>query len=342
MGAAVGVTRRYIFPILRILVWAVIAAALVKLAFAGSSIAAAEDPASPTGQITDPVVEVVTGTITNSVEVTASVVADPSVPVRATMAGLVSQLFAADGQAVEAGAPVLEIRQEIPQDPIVKTDPETGIQTVTERKPKVTLVTVTTPVAGTLSLPTLKDQNVSVGDQVATVQPGTLSVTGTLTPDQQYRLIGAPTEATVTLKGGPAPFTCSGLRIGAAAQGTQGEQGQSASGQVTCAIPPGVTAFAGLGADIEIVNGTAQDALVVPVTAVQGSVQNGNVWVVARQGAEPEETAVILGLTDGENVQVVEGIELGDTVLQFIPVPGGSGDVDCGDPAQYDPTVCGG
>jgi multidrug efflux pump subunit AcrA (membrane-fusion protein) len=111
---------------------------------------------------------------------------------------------------------------------------------------------------------------------------------------------------------------------------------------VTCAIPPEVTAFAGLGADIEIVNGTAEDALVVPVTAVQGSVQNGNVWVVAREGAEPEERAVTLGLTDGENVQIVDGLALGDTVLQFIPVPGGDTGVDCGDPSQYDPMVCGG
>ena len=41
----------------------------------------------------------------------------------------------------------------------------------------------------------------SVGDPIGSVSPGTLSVTGTLTPDQQYRLITAPAEAEVTLKG---------------------------------------------------------------------------------------------------------------------------------------------
>ncbi len=343
-----GVTRRYIFPILRIVIWAAIATALVKLAFAGSALGAADDALVPTGQVTDPVVAVSTGTVTNAVTVVGFVVADPAVPVRATMAGAVSKLFAADGQAVAAGDTVLEIRLETPQDPLVTTDPATGVQTTTERKPKVTLATLTAPVAGTLSLPTLKDQLVSVGDQVATVAPGTLSLTGTLTPDQQYRLIGAPGEATATLKGGPAPFTCTGLTIGSAAPaagtGTDpATAGQSAaSGQVTCAVPPGVTAFAGLGADIAIVNGTAEGALVVPVTAVQGSVQNGNVWVVSGQGAEPEERAVTLGLTDGENVQVVDGVTLGETVLRFIPVPGGAGDVDCNDPAQRDPAVCGG
>ncbi len=33
-----GVTRRFIFPTLRILIWALIAAALVKIAFNGASV----------------------------------------------------------------------------------------------------------------------------------------------------------------------------------------------------------------------------------------------------------------------------------------------------------------
>jgi len=84
-------------------------------------------------------------------------------------------------------------------------------------------------------------------------------------------------------------------------------------------VPEGVTAFPGLGADLEIVNGTAADALVVPVTAVQGSVQDGNVWVVLPDGGS-ERRAVTLGLTDGENVQVTAGLSAGDTILEFVPV----------------------
>src|SRR3712207_606497 len=104
---------------------------------------------------------------------------------------------------------------------------------------------------------TLKDQVLAVGDTVGTVAPGTLSVTGTLTPDQQYRLLSAPTQADVTLRGGPAPFTCTGLRVGPPPTGTGGDAGTpetvdpttgqpvATSGTVTCAVPPGVTAFAG-------------------------------------------------------------------------------------------------
>ena len=207
----------------------------------------------------------------------------------------------------------------------------------------MTLEVVTAPVAGTLALPTLKDQVVSVGDEVGKVAPGTLSVTGTLTPDQQYRLVGAPTQASITLNGGPAPFDCTNLRVGAAPTSGSEQNPDGAphtSGTVTCAIPAEITAFPGLGATIEITNGSAADAVVVPITAVQGTVQKGNVWVVAADGSN-EKRAVGLGLTDGQNVQITEGLAAGDVVLEFIPVPGGTGaPVDCS--VNYDPMVCGG
>jgi len=344
-----GVTRRYIFPTLRILIWAVIAATLVKIAFNGASVDTEDTSLHPTGEIVEPTVQVATGTVTNAVTVQASVVADPAVVVRATLAGTVSKLLAKDGDVVAVDAPILQIRQETPQDPVVKTDPETGEQTSTERPPKVTVETVKAKVAGTLSLPTLKDQVVSVGDQVGTIAPGTLSVSGTLTPDQQYRLIGAPSQATVTLNGGPAPFDCTGVKIGAAATTSQQPDPNAdpstqtaASGTVSCAVPAGVTAFAGLGATLAITNGTAADAVVVPVTSVQGTVQKGNVWVVAPDGTN-EKREVGLGLTDGENVQITSGLAAGDEILQFIPVPGGAGGDPC-DPSSktYDPNMCAG
>lgn len=342
-----GVTRRIVFPAIRIVLWAVIAVALAKIAFTGAGSAAqAEDPLQPSVEVVEPQVAVTTGTVTNAVTVSAAVVADPAVPVRATMAAGVHRLLAEEGQVVAADTPVLELRSETPVDPTVTTDPETGLETVTEHKPKVRWETVRAGTAGVLHLTVLADQVVAVGDVVGSVAPGTLSVQGTLTPDQQYRLIDAPDEATVTLKGGPAPFVCTGLRIGAAAQDPAAPEDPAApaatpsSGTVTCAVPAGVTAFPGLGADVEIVNGTADGALLVPVTAVQGSVQNGNVWLVAADGST-EERAIVLGLTDGEQVQVVEGLAEGDTVLEYAPVPG-AGDVDCTDPATADPAICGG
>jgi biotin carboxyl carrier protein len=345
----VGVTRRFIFPTVRIILWAVIAVALVKIAFAGADVTTTADTLRPTAEIVEAHVAATAGMITNTVTVKAAVVADAATPVRATLAGTVTKLLAKNGQQVDAGTAILVITLETPVDPTVTTDAETGVQTVTENKPKIKTETVKAPHAGTITLPTLKDQVVSVGDTVASVSPGTMSVSGTLTPDQQYRLLGAPTDAEVTLKGGPAPFTCANLHIGAAAPTTGTSDatqvadtgtGQSASGVVTCAIPAGVIAFPGLGADMAITNGTAENAVVVPVTSVQGSVQNGNVWVVLPDGTTQEQP-VTLGLTDGEMVQIVGGLALGDEILQFIPV-GDGGVPDCSNPASFDPVACAG
>ncbi|WP_240675420.1 secretion protein HlyD [Cellulomonas endophytica] len=341
--------RRIVFPSLRLLVWAVIAVALVRIAFAGADLSAEADPLQPGGQLVEPTVEVTTGTVVNTVDVAGSVVADPAVPVKATAAGTVSKLLVGTGQAVDKDATLLEIRTETPQDPVVSFDEATGVETIQERAPKVTVTAVKAPVAGTVTLPTLVGQEVTIGDEVASLAPGTLSITATLTPEQQYRLLNPPTEAQVTLRGGPAPFTCTGMRIGAAAAGAGGGAGggvdpgtglpaETASGTVSCAVPAGVTAFAGLGADVSITNGQAEGP-VVPVTAVQGSVQSGNVWVVTPELPEGEMRQVGLGLTDGENVQVTSGLEVGEQVLQFIPVADDA--TNCADPAQYDPAVCG-
>lgn len=336
-----GVTRRYVFPIIRIVLWAVIAASLAVLAFRGAT-AESSDPLVPTARIVEPEVEVTAGSITNTVTVQATVAADPAVPVRATQAGTVSRVLATPGAAVAAGAPLVEITTETPVDPTVTTDPATGEQTVRENRPKVTRTTVTAPVAGTPVLTVLKDQLVSVGDTLGSVSPGTLSVTGTLTAEQQYRLLDVPPEAQVTLKGGPAPFACTGLRIGAAtaaAPAPQPETGMPVeapevpTGTVSCAIPPDVVAFAGLGADLSITNGVAEDVPVVPVTSVQGSVQNGNVWVVTADGGR-EERAVTLGLTDGEQVQITSGLEVGERVLQLAPVGDVTAPGTCADGSQ--------
>jgi hypothetical protein len=81
-----------------------------------------------------------------------------------------------------------------------------------------------------------------------------------------------------------------------------------------------VTVFAGMGASVAIEAGRADDVLVVPVTAVQGAVQTGNVWVLGDDG-QPAQRQVGLGLTDGDQIEVRDGLTEGESVLQFVPVP---------------------
>jgi multidrug efflux pump subunit AcrA (membrane-fusion protein) len=326
-----SVIKTVVFPALRLLVWAVIAAALVVLAFRGGSGASGPSgPGAPTLELGSPTVPVARATVTNTVSVTGTVVADAAVQVKATAAGTVRRVLVPKGATVTAGQALLEIRYEEELDPVVGADPD-GNPTSTPRPPRVRTATVPAPSAGTLTtLDVLVDQIVAVGDAVGGISPGTLSVTATLTQAEQFRLLAPPATAEVEVQGGPAPFTCTGLTLGAAPASdgqapetdTPVPSGGTGGGGTTarCAVPAGVTVFPGMGATVRVQAGTAEDVLVVPITAVQGSVQTGNVWVLADNGTE-EQRAVTLGLTDGDQIEVREGLTEGEQVLQFVPVP---------------------
>ena len=337
--------RGVVLPVLRLLVWAVIAAALVVLAFRGGGAAdgTGGDLAQPAAvQLDSPQVPVARGTVQNTVTVTGTVVSDAAVPVKVTAAGTVKRLLVAPGTAVTAGQGLLQVTVTTERDPVTTTDAD-GNPVVTPRAPLVSTVTVGAPAAGTLTtLDVLQDQLVAVGDAAGSITPGTLSVTAPLTQADQFRLLSAPATADVTVQGGPAPFTCTGLTLGAppAAAGSDpvgqpAADGGGAGGGTTarCAVPGGTPVFAGMAATVAVQAGTATDVLTLPITAVQGSVRAGNVWVVGPDGA-PAETPVTLGLTDGQLIEVTGGLSEGQTVLEFVPVaddvpvpgdPGGTG-----------------
>lgn len=305
-----GIARRWIFPIVWIVVFAVIAAALVKIAFFPDS-RQATDPDFPSVAIVEPQFTVARGTVSNDVSLTGSVIADAAVPIPATGSGEVREVLVSQGQQVSAGQEVLLIRSQV-----AYADGTSG----TEWNYAVA------PVSGILSSFTaLVGQQFAVGDAVGQIAPPGFTVSGSIPPEQLYRLIQRPTEAQVTLTGGPAPFTCGNLTIttplpgSASGGGSQGgETGGTSGPTVTCTVPSEVTVFAGLVANIVIAGGVAEDVLVVPTTAVEGASGTGNVYFVLADGTS-EVRPVVLGLTDGINVEVTEGLTEGDVILQFVP-----------------------
>jgi membrane fusion protein, multidrug efflux system len=265
--------RTVVFPALRLLVWTVIALALVVLAFrGGTGEAAPVSGGAPPVDLTSPVVPVARGTVANTVTVQGTVVADATVPVKATKAGTVRRVLVGAGDVVDEGDAVLEVRWEEEREPAAGTDAD-GNPTSTPRAPLVRTATVPAPTAGTVTaVDVLVDQVVAVGDQSTA---------------------GADPASAGTGQGGTT---------------------------ARCRVPAGTTVFAGMAATVVVDAGVAEDVLVVPVTAVQGSVQQGNVWVVGADGAQ-EQRAVVLGMTDGDQVEVREGLAEGDEVLAFVPVP---------------------
>lgn len=299
-----GVWRKWIFPIIRILVFAAIAVALVKLAFF-PDITVANDPAVPSAEIVEPQIPAQLGTVKNDVTLQGTVSADAAVPAKAPAMGAVHKLFVTQGASVEAGTVLMTVWTEVPR--------ENGTFWYKESE-------VTAPAAGVLSsLPVIVDQQVSVGETVAQVAPASFHVSGTLAPEQQYRLLNQPTEAQVAITGGPAPFTCTGLTITTALQGSSGEGGGATSGtSISCAVPGDVRVFPGLAAQLTISGGVAENVLTVPITAVEGTSETGNVYFVLADGST-ELRPVVLGLSDGINVEVKEGLAEGDLILQFVP-----------------------
>jgi multidrug efflux pump subunit AcrA (membrane-fusion protein) len=311
------------FPIFRLILIAAIAVALIKLAFYPDN-AIDSNPAEPTGVVVEPQIPVTLGTISNDVTLPGTVSADPAVAVKANAVGTVDEIFIASGQSVNKDDKIYDIRVETIKDPVETTDAD-GNVTITQPKPAVTFAKVLAPISGILSsLSVIPGQGVAVGDTTGQVAPPSFSVSGSLSPAQQYRLLTKPTEASVAIENGPAPFTCTGLAItsplaGAGSGADSGTGGETGTGTtLTCAIPAEVTVFSGLAAQITIAAGLVENVLVVPTTAVKGSAETGVVWFVLPDGGT-EERPVTLGMTDGVNVQVVGGLVEGDLVNQFVP-----------------------
>ena len=215
------VWRKWVFPILKTLLVAAIAVALVKLAFFPDR-ADAEAAVQPTGGVTEPTVQVVPGSISNEVVLTGTVNADAAVPVKATGAGAVDEVFVQQGATVRAGDKIFDIKVENPVEPVEQVGPD-GMPSITTPRPTYRFEKVLAPADGVLSsLGVIPGQQVTIGEVAGQVAPPTFNVSATLPPEQQYRLTAQPSEAVVAIAGGPAPFTCTGLTITTPISGTGG------------------------------------------------------------------------------------------------------------------------
>ncbi len=303
-----SIARKWVFPILRIVVFAVIAAALVKLAFFADPVAQSGEV--PTGEIVEPQIPVTLGTIQNDISISGAVNADAAIPVKATFGGEVRELLVGPGASVGPDTEIMVVRAELVN---LNGTPYTKVQRV--KAGATGILSSFTPLVG---------QSIGIGDVVGQVAPQSFNVTATISPEQLYRLTEKPTEAQVAVQGGPAPFTCAGLTIITPLPGStgggdgSGGEGGGTSTTVKCAVPADVRVFPGLVADVTIAGGIAENVLIVPMTAVQGAADTGIVYVILDDGTQ-EERPVTLGLSDGVNVEITEGLSEGELILQFVP-----------------------
>ena len=238
-----------VLDIVKVLAWVVIAVALVKFAFFP---AVQEDQGSdgidPGGNFGQMTIEVGRADITNTVSVTGTIQADEPVVARATLDGNVVRTFVNDGDKISKGDAIVQIRKEFPGETRQVTDEEGNVSVETS-EPTYKYETVVSPGDGTVSTGVLIGQQFAIGDTVATVAPATFSAVAALSADQMYRLQDAPSTATVTIKNGPAPFECTGVKLVSptgkaqdpkANAGSDNGASSSTDLKARCAIPSGL------------------------------------------------------------------------------------------------------
>lgn len=317
-----------ILAIIKTVILAIIAIALVKFAFfpGGTSADDAQslNPGGDYGQMTT---FPATADITNTVSAKGTIEADPAASVKSTGAGEVTYIAASDGSTIETGSPILEVRKLNEPDPVEMRDAE-GNVTPVSAPPSYQYTTVYANASGTLHLNVLFGQNVTIGDVIATIQPPSYSAYASLNAEQLYRIQNAPEQATITITNGPAPFTCTGLTIETPKAGS-GSSGSSNPGsaensnsngiRAVCPIPAEQKVFPGLQVTMDIVAGSVQGVLTLPISAVEGRFESGFVYMPNPDGGAPMKKAVKLGLTDGKIVEIKEGLSDSDEVLEFVP-----------------------
>ena len=300
--------RTLIFSILKLIIGAVIAIALVKFAFFPTQ----EKIITPNaqGDFTLPTTTVEKGSISHELSLPATVVRNETSPVKSTVAGQVVKLMATNGATVNAGAPIIQVKQ-------------TQESADGETPPKVTWVNVAAPAAGTLSLDVIVGQDVAIGDAIGQVSPDSFHAQVQVTPDQLYSLQSLPNEAELAIKDGPAPFACVNLKTVTAAPAAPKDGGDTpanASGpQLRCDIPADQRVVDGISAKLRIPGGNADNVLVIPVTAVEGRYREGRVYLPAQGKKKPEPVTVELGISDGQMIEVKSGLDEGQEILEFVP-----------------------
>lgn len=151
-----------------------------------------------------------------------------------------------------------------------------------------------------------------------------------VSPTDMYRVYGKPVSAHASLTGGASGVACAvvpaagstgGPPAGADPAGGSppGAGSTSGSGQgALCLLTHHTVAYAGAPAKVGLTTTSVKNALVLPLTAVAGSRQSGQVTVIGPHGHRSRHQ-VSLGITDGTYIQITGGLTPGEHVAPQAP-----------------------
>ncbi|KOX12202.1 peptidase M23 [Nocardiopsis sp. NRRL B-16309] len=269
-------------------------------------------------------VEVELGEISSLLVLDATVRAEAGEDVEARNGGTVTRVWVTDGSLVDSGAPILNVAVPDTADADGGDDDGGGGGGTRE-------VSLYAPAEGRVS--GLDD--IQVGDVLepgtvaANVAPDEFRAVASVPANDLYRFYEDPHDIMLEITEGPPAAECEFLSLGPAEEGTGGGEGEEIAGEgggtgggsteLACRVPSDLRVFEGVTGKMSIATGGAQNVMVIPVTAVRGTSESGEVIVVASDGTE-EVREVELGVSDGTSVEVVSGLSVGDQVLDPIPL----------------------
>ena len=257
--------------------------------------------------------EVTSGSIRSTVNLDGVVVRQNTQNVNAPVTGTVSDISVRPGDAVTEGEQVATVTVL----PLPTPSPTpSGTSPSPTPTPSPITETVTAPIGGTVGqLSVTKDQVVVNGQRLLTVIPAQYDVIASVPQDQLYRFYTPPLSIQAVIAHQDQPIDCAFASVGANLPTSGATNVLQEEVDLRCTLPVGTSVFPGVPANVVAVTAEVDDALTLPVSAVQRK-DNGTSGVVylLEKGKEPQKTNVTLGISDGKRIQIVSGLFAGQRV----------------------------
>jgi multidrug efflux pump subunit AcrA (membrane-fusion protein) len=271
------------------------------------------------GDTTAPTVstaEVTAGSIRSTVNLQGVVVRENTQNIAAPATGTLTTLSVRPGDAVAAGDDLATVT--INQTTAPSPSPTSTFNQSPSPTPLVSPITETVdaPIAGTVGkLSAAKGQVVVAGQTLLTVIPSRFDVIASVPQNQLYRFYTQPLSIQAVIPKQNEPLDCAYQSIGGnlPTSGATAVLGEEID--LRCVLPDGTSVFPGVRAKVVAVTAEVDDALTLPLSAVERS-GNGTAGVVflVEKGKEPVRTNVTLGISDGKRIQIVSGLFAGQKV----------------------------
>jgi multidrug efflux pump subunit AcrA (membrane-fusion protein) len=291
----------------------------IALGIAAALVGSESGPPTPTVSVA----EVTAGSIRSTVTLQGVVVRENTQNVPAPISGTLTQLSVRPGDAVAAGDNLATVTLSLNPSPSPSSSfngqspsPSPSFSPITE--------SVDAPIAGTVGkLTAAKGQFVVSGQTLLTVIPSRFDVIASVPQDQLYRFYTQPLSIQVLVPKQAEPIDCSYQSIGQNLPTTGATAVLQDEIDLRCVLPDGTSVFPGVRGKVIAVTAEVDDALTLPVSAVERGPNGtaGVVWLVEK-GKAPVRTNVTVGITDGRRIQIVSGLFAGQKVRDpAIPPP---------------------